>query len=156
MNGATLCSLLAAALMLCCCGTPPPPTLSRQVATESLARWNAHSLSSYEFEIENRCYCTIHGNFRVTVRDNRIVDVFDLKYGIHLPEEVYQRYALFRTISGLFDQLDTIRLSNPQKLEVSFDPTYGYPTEVAVDGDRGVTDDELVYYVRNLETRTIW
>jgi hypothetical protein len=130
--------------------------VSPQLTAESLARWNSHSLSNYEFEIENECFCTIRGNFRITVKENRVVDVFDLKYGIHLPEDVYRRYALFRTIDELFTQLDTIRLSNPQKLVATFDPTYGFPTEVEVDGDVTEVDDELVYYVRNLETRTIW
>src|SRR4051812_14511803 len=120
-----LIPMIAASLVaLGACGIPAARTVDHHAMEGSRSRWSSFKFSDYEFEIENRCYCTIQGDYRVTVRDNRVADVFDLRRGQHLPHEAVTEHNLFRTINELFVQLDTICATGPEVVDVAFDPEY--------------------------------
>jgi hypothetical protein len=51
------------------------------------------------------------------------------------------------TVDGLFDFIETEAAKHPDCLNVSFDPTFGFPTSIRIDPVFGGADDELEYSI---------
>jgi methionine aminopeptidase len=55
------------------------------------------------------------------------------------------------TIESLFDLVDSAISSRVYKLEVQYDPRYGFPTSISIDPSRMIMDDQTGYYATNFE-----
>jgi uncharacterized protein DUF6174 len=62
--------------------------------------------------------------------------------------------ALFPSIDGLFDVIEAARREDPARLDVTYDPRYGYPTRISIDYDAVTVDDEVMYQVRDFSAMT--
>lgn len=51
------------------------------------------------------------------------------------------------TVDGLFDFIETEAAKHPDCLNVTFDPTFGFPTTIRIDPEFGGADDELEYSI---------
>ncbi len=51
------------------------------------------------------------------------------------------------TVDGLFDYIETEAAKHPDCLNVTFDPTFGFPTTIRIDPVFGGADDELEYSI---------
>jgi hypothetical protein len=55
------------------------------------------------------------------------------------------------TIDRIFAELASASVQEAERLEVAYDPTYGFPTEVTIDFVEQVADDELYLSVTGFE-----
>jgi hypothetical protein len=51
----------------------------------------------------------------------------------------------------MFAELNTQAVQEADKVTVTYDPTYGYPTEIVIDYIELATDDEMYISVTNFE-----
>jgi uncharacterized protein DUF6174 len=56
-----------------------------------------------------------------------------------------------RTIEQHFDIIDEAISDNAFRLEVEYHPEFGFPTVISIDYAVNVADDEVVYYLSNLQ-----
>ena len=59
----------------------------------------------------------------------------------------FNQYA---TIGNLFNYTAQ-RMKDAEEVNVTYDATYGYPTEVSIDGSKQIADDELYLSVSGFE-----
>ena len=125
--------------------------LANSEPTTGRALWESHDITSYRFVLERNCFCLIRGPVVIEVRDGTVVSVVDQETG----EATVDGFAL----SEIFSEADTIEklfelIEDSQDaavLQVSYDETLGYPTEVYVDQSEMMADEEIGYVVHELE-----
>ena len=138
----------AGAAILGACADVTGPT-SLEAAHE---KWLSRGPASYAFIIERACFCPQEGvgPVLVTVQNRAIESREYTTTGAPVPPA----YAdLFPAVDGLFEFIEAVRLQNPDRLEVSYDSTLGYPVRITIDFRYGVADDELFYTVSDLRAR---
>ena len=135
----------AALLLVTGCTTLNGPEFEAKAARE---RWSAHGPSSYSYTVSRSCECLseMSGPVVVVVSNGVIESRKYVRNGatVELP------YAhLFPNVEGLFAKIDTVRARGAASLYVSYDPAYGFPTLISVDGDKQIADDEYTYTARD-------
>ena len=106
------------------------------------AAWAAQGKSSYTIDQQGGCgFCVpiFYEKVRITVQNNQITNVINLRDNQPVPEDQWQ---VFSTLEDLFQTVEEFETRNPFKSSVTYDPKYGYPTVVSVDYSQGVADDE--------------
>ena len=122
------------------------PREARAVLDAARDRWERRGPSSYDYTIDQACFCAFVGRARVEVRDGVVTRVTRLEDG----EDVAS--GGFGPVEGLFDQIVSRLDLGADRVELSFDPELGYPTSALVDVFQ-IADEELNFRVETLEAR---
>jgi len=129
--------LLAGLLLLACEKDSSEPEY-----IQYQARWQSYQFSSYLMKQSLQCYCPGGGTLmNVTVENNRITEV-------KTPEGVVLSAAqqgLYKTVDELFEIIRNTDPGKVEKLEVTYDPQYGYPSLVYIDRSKAIADEETGY-----------
>lgn len=121
--------------------------------SEPRARWEAYGLENYTIEQTRTCECALPYTFTVVVRSGEVVDVL-----YELPEDEkrwpvndYETVlANAMTIDSLFALIESERPS-AANIDVAYHAKYGYPTEVFIDRDERIADEEIIRSVADLK-----
>lgn len=103
--------------------------------------WDAREPVAYEVDVLRTCVCfeEERGPVTVVVLGGEVQRRFYVESG----EDLHPAFATwFPDVDGLFDYLDGVRRSDPDRLEVHFDAEYGFPRRIMVDFDVRMIDDE--------------
>ncbi len=112
-------------------------------------RWKAYGFQHYSIEQHPVCFCGLRPA-NVFVKDGIIIDVIRVSDSTSLsPSERSQ----FKTIDELFALIKNIHPESIAIFSVSYDSMFGYPTEIWVDPDAGVADEEYGYRNEKLVKR---
>jgi hypothetical protein len=80
----------------------------------------------------------------VEVRDGTVVSLTDSNGVVVAPNDqgsdFFRQYA---TIDSIYAELTSVRFNDADKLTITYDPTYGFPSEVSADFIEMAVDDEL-------------
>ncbi len=112
--------------------------------------WAASQAGAYRFDYHlSNCEClpADAGPARVVVAGGRVVSVLPLPGG---SAEVTD--GTFPTIEDLFALIAGGIAEGYHVLDVTYDPTLGYPTRIEIDQDVATVDDESLHTVSNVET----
>ena len=114
-------------------------------------RWEAQRLTTYSYVADRLCFCAAElFPARIVVENGAVKGVHDPQTGepLRLPDG---RLALeaepgaYRTIEGLFSLVEEAQRAEAERLDVTYHPTYGYPTEISIDYASEIADDEVTY-----------
>lgn len=138
--------------------TPAPPTAPGTITipplvtgppnkagllNENRTKWDRERPDRYTFTYEVQCECPpyVAGPFTVTVEDDEIVET-------QVPPEAAggEVTPAFVTIDGLFDLIDQ-SLGELARVEVTYDPTYGYPTQIVLGEERTAAETDQTYEI---------
>jgi len=116
------------------------------------ALWVSQDISHYRFQLQVGCFCAFMDlmPLSVEVRDGQVVSLLDAS-GRPVPAgrlEMLERYA---GIDKLFELVDQAISGKADEVLVTYDPTYGFPSQVSIDYIKLAVDDELGLQVRNFE-----
>ncbi|KAA3610766.1 MAG: hypothetical protein D8M58_21230 [Calditrichaeota bacterium] len=112
-------------------------------------RWQAYQLEDYMISYSNNCYCIWGGReFKVAVRNNKIVEVFDPRGEVIVDTSEYNWY---RTIDQMFELTESINPDSVYYFRAEYDSLYGFPDNVWVDYDSLIADEEFGFWVGSLE-----
>ena len=111
-------------------------------------RWDSLGISSYEFTIEQTCFCLLapyYGPNRIIVRNGSIKTVIyrGEKWDGYKPgDRLTNESTLKTTIDEIFDDLEQriLRLTGNAMLRIEYDEKFGFPT--LIDFDRPDWADE--------------
>jgi hypothetical protein len=108
---------------------------------EAEERWERDGLDSYRYEVRRMCYCPLEwiGPVRVVVAPEGVTRTY-VDTGQPVPESVGEA---FPTVEGLFDILREAYANGAHQVEVTYDPSLGYPTEFGIDYQEMLADEEL-------------
>ncbi len=103
----------------------------------------------YEFEQRFVCFCVEPaGRFqRILVKENKILSIVDAVSEAPLAED---KYRFFKTVSQLFELVNTTHPDSVAMIRVTYDSTYGYPNEIYIDYYENIADDEIGTESRNM------
>jgi hypothetical protein len=100
----------------------------------------------YAYTLNVGCFCPYVGPLRITVQDDAVVDVrqLDPREDQGNVETLINEWA--RTLAELEAEVDRAR-READKVEVEYDPVFGFPTSISIDWIRDAVDDEISYTV---------
>ena len=137
---------LMAVLAVACDETGEREEMQRQL-DRNRARWEALGLTSYTVHERVSCYCVFGPDEVIIAVDaGEIVSVTNAETGQPVDTATSRFYY---TVDDLFDMLERA-VREADSLRVSYDPTFFYPTEIAIDWIEPAIDDEISVATRSL------
>jgi len=141
--------VLALALILSACSALGASELSR-----NQTKWERAGIQDYRYELFVSCFCAFVERMPITVevRGGKTVSM-TYKDGSPLSAEDMQIdfFQRFSTLEGLFADLGSGQASKAEGLEVSYDPTYGFVSQMNVDQIQMAADDEYSVQISNFQ-----
>jgi hypothetical protein len=105
--------------------------------------------SSYSYDYRNVRFAVgpVFEPVRIRVRAGAIVSVVSLATGQIVPPDLWRHYE---TVVGLFHTIEAAYDNNAAEVRVEYHRQYGYPTDVYIDRDQHIADEEAGYTLSNL------
>ncbi|MFV1987697.1 MAG: DUF6174 domain-containing protein, partial [Gemmatimonadota bacterium] len=124
-----------------------PFALSQEAAGDHRARWSTSGIVDYEYVLDRACECTRETTrtMRVEVRGGSVTGATYRDTG-----ESAAMANGYPTVEDLFDLIDDAIQRRAAGLTVAYDAALGYPTEITIDYDLEVADDEITINASNL------
>ncbi len=111
------------------------------------ALWDAAAIHDYSMSFQRLClFCTVDILIpvRITVRGDTIHEVTDLDTGEPVEEPAE---GAFLTIDGVFDVIQDAIDRDAAEIDVRYNSTFGYPTDVTIDFSRSRFDDDTEFQI---------
>lgn len=145
------CTVLAglAALTLASCSITEPGRSAKALElSRNRALWASVRLRDYEFDYQLSCFCGSEAteNVHIVVRGDQVSAAFRIRDGL----PATRQFGKWPTVGDLFDDVQQHIEEKAERLEVTYDPTYGYPRSIAADVRFMVADDESSQTASNL------
>ena len=149
-----LCTLLLVLLFTSSCDSNNVEPEDFTDIGEALERWQNRDFESYSIEQSVLCFCPPPHSFTIEVVADSIVNIDfddDDLDGWGLSEEELEELAIEKafTINDVF-ALITKNLDSAHELNATYDPRYGYPSEVYLDRIKNAVDEEITIRMSNL------
>jgi hypothetical protein len=116
-------------------------------------KWEGQSIDHYRFTVVLSCFCAFAGaEVTYEVQNGQVVNE-SVQAAPDRPidaAQVSEIYADYNTIEKVFDYVEQAT-NEAEGTTVEYDPTYGFPTEIAVDWIQQAADDELYLSLSNFE-----
>lgn len=141
-------TLLLLALILTACSAGGSELSRNQ------SKWQDADINHYRMQLSVGCFCLFRSQMPVTVevKDGEVVSMIDVNGETFPLDDPMSEFVLkYATIDRLFSELGSDSVQEADHLTMSFDPTYGFPTEVAIDYIELAADDELYLSVSAFE-----
>jgi len=140
--------LITLALLLAACSAG-----SKSEFDSNLSKWQDAGVSHYSFELGIGCFCWYADVLPATieVKDGEIVSMVLVNGEAILPGEMfYEDFARYGTIDNVFEATKSA-LDEADKIEITYDEQYGFPSKVSIDYIELAMDDELSLYVSSFQ-----
>jgi len=130
--------------------TATPFSIGERALRRNQQKWQDAGISHYRFRLTINCFCPdIHGPLMIEVENDQVISM-ESQNGNALDATSREIFESYGTINRLF-LLATIDLSEERKeVTVTYDPTYGFPTNFFTDFTEG-SDDELTLIIESFE-----
>ena len=118
------------------------------------SKWQDANITHYRFQLSVGCFCLFRSQMPMTVevKDGEVVSTVDVNGEAFPLDDPMSEFVLkYTTIDRIFSELDSDSVREADKLTVSYDPTYGFPAEVAIDYIELAADDELYLTISAFE-----
>lgn len=151
-------SLPLLVLIMAGCGARAPeatadnaPETAPEGLQQAQAVWDAEGIKDYRVTVRQTCFCPpdLRQPLRVTVADGEVVEIRGLEQPLQQQDQL-DRSRL--TVAGLFRFIRQSAEREPHKLEVEYDPRFGYPRHIDYDGHERIADDEFRYELTDFRT----
>lgn len=108
------------------------------------ARWAAAGSDSYTLTLERSCFCPeeYRGPFAVTVRGGAVASVTLRDQALPADRAL--------SVDGLFDLIADAYARDAARVDVTYDPATGHPTQIYIDYLAQAADEEVGYTVSDL------
>jgi Family of unknown function (DUF6174) len=141
MRGATL-----SVAVLAGCGLTGPDGDLRTELERNRALWDTVGLTTYDYGVERICFCGVEarGPVLIEVESGSVTSRSYVDSG----DPVLPVFAdLFPTVTGLFDLIVEAIEDDAFNIDVSWDIATGFPTDIFIDYDESVADEEVGFRV---------
>ena len=117
--------------------------------TRNRQRWTSAQLHDYEFDYQLSCFCGPDATepVHIVVRGDVVASVVRRRDG--LPAGT--KYGGWPRVDELFADVSRLLEQNAARLDVTYDPNYGYPREIIADVNFMTADDESQQTASNLK-----
>lgn len=114
-------------------------------------KWQDAGISHYRFNLNISCFCIFTQDMPliIEVQDGEVVSM-EYQSGKEIDPsnlEMFERYA---TIDRIFAELEKA-LVEADSVTVEYDETHGFPTQVSIDLDQQLADEEIYLTISDFE-----
>ena len=141
--------LLLLAMILAACSIGPKDELSR-----NQDKWEGAGIKNYNLTLFVGCFCVFTDRMplAVEVRDGKVVSMtYSDGEVITADDPQAEFFNRFSTIDQLFADLKSGPSADADEVQITYDPTYGYPTQVNVDQIKEAVDDEYSVQISDFQ-----
>ncbi|MCX8103912.1 MAG: DUF6174 domain-containing protein [Candidatus Bipolaricaulota bacterium] len=137
-------SLLWPLLVLASCTLPNQQEMDRLAQHQK--RWEARHITHYRYTLQILCFCVpeIRQPVVIEVRNGLTVSITAVESGAAVDLEHFKRLD---TIEELFELIEAAIIGKAAQVDVTYDPTFGYPRRISIDHLKDAIDDEVEYRV---------
>ncbi|WP_199332923.1 DUF6174 domain-containing protein [Nostoc sp. FACHB-190] len=130
--------------------TPNPNDANSTQLKVNRQLWNQQKLNNYRFTFSRSCFCLPKATQPVviTVRNNQVASITPVNNNEPVDTELFQQY---NSIPKLFGIIDDAIAKKASSLNVKYDPQFGYPTQINIDYNQQIADEEIYLTISNLE-----
>lgn len=117
-------------------------------------KWQDADITHYRFTLNVGCFCAFRSQMPATVevQDGEVVSIIGADGEAISTTDPINEYVLsYATIDRIFAELDSDSVREADKLTVTYEPTYGFPSEIYIDFIERAIDDELSITVSAFE-----
>jgi len=112
--------------------------------------WNQQKLTNYRFTFSRSCFCVTQATqpVQITVRNGQVASITAVNNNEPVDAELFQQY---NSIPKLFGIMEDAIARKASSITVKYDPKLGYPTQINIDYDQQMADEELFLTISNLQ-----
>jgi hypothetical protein len=118
------------------------------------SKWHDANITHYRFNLDVGCFCAFRSQMpaAVEVKDNQVLSIVDVNGETLSADDPMNEFILkYATLDRIFSEIDSDTVREADKLTISYDPTYGFPSEIFIDYIERAMDDELSINVTAFE-----
>jgi len=130
--------------------TPNPNASTSTQLKANRQLWNQQKLTNYRFTFSRSCFCVPKAiqPVVITVRNGRVASITAVNNNEPVDAELFQQYNTVPKLFGIIEDAINRKAAN---ITVKYDPKFGYPTQINIDYDQQMADEELYLTISNLE-----
>jgi hypothetical protein len=123
-------------------------------ALEKLRRnqqlWLQQNIRNYRYRLQVSCHClpSITQPVVIEVHNGVTTSIKAVNKGIRIEPEFFKNY---KSIDKLFRLVQKAIAEKAHRIDVTYHPTLGYPTQINIDYDAQMADEELYLTIDNFE-----
>ncbi|PYP81469.1 MAG: hypothetical protein DMD35_01800 [Gemmatimonadetes bacterium] len=140
--------MLLAALVGCSITGTSSRTSEELELMRNRQRWESAGIHDYEFDFQRTCFCPTESTEQVhiVVREDAIASVTRTRDG----QPAGRTFSVWPRVDELFEDVQQRLAQHVERVDVRYDPTYGYPRSIVVDIALMTADDEYALTAGNL------
>lgn len=115
-------------------------------------KWQDADLSHYRYNLTLSCFCAFNENMPlvIEVQDGEVISM-EYQNGNEIEDFNLELFQKYDTIDDVFAELEKALNGEADKVTVTYDETYGYPTQIDLDFIENAIDDELYITISDFE-----
>lgn len=117
-------------------------TKLQESADLALKHWQESNVQNYSFVFKRYCECMGPQSARVTIENGKVTKVVD---PTDSTVDLFNNVYLHETVDSFLDMIQKSLKAKPANARFTFDAEYGYPTEISIDPNERMVDDEVSY-----------
>ncbi|MBD2773603.1 DUF6174 domain-containing protein [Iningainema tapete] len=112
--------------------------------------WNQQRISNYRYILTNSCFCIpdARGPVVIEVRNGITTSITNAATGQPVNPDFFQKYD---TIPKLFNLTKKAIVGGAFSVNVQYDSTLGYPTQINIDYNSQIADEEIYLSIKDLQ-----
>lgn len=112
--------------------------------------WNQQNISNYQYTFSNGCFCIpeARGPVVIEVRNGETVSITSVTTGESVDPRFFKQYS---TIPKLFNVIQDAIQRQASSLNVQYNSRYGYPTQIDIDYNSQIADEEVFLTIENFK-----
>ena len=115
-------------------------------------KWQDANISHYRYELSISCFCIFAQDMPLVIEvQNGEVVSMEYKSGKEIDASNLELFQRYDTIDKIFAELEKAQ-NEAERVEVSYDEKYGFPTQITIDQAVQAADDELYLTISKFET----
>lgn len=108
--------------------------------------WENTNIKHYSFVVKRSCFCPREENRHITIQNGKVTKAKYIPSNTPLPKT-----TKVKKIEDYFDIIENALAKNAYQITVSYDKTYGYPSDIAIDYDKQMADEEIYYAITHFQ-----
>lgn len=112
--------------------------------------WSSKNIYNYRYTLSNSCFCLAEarGPVVIEVRNGQTTSITAVNPEQPINPQFFQKYS---TIPKLFNVIQDAIKRQAFSLNISYDHQLGYPTQISIDYNSQIADEELFLTIENFE-----
>ncbi|MBD2355028.1 hypothetical protein H6G41_10400 [Tolypothrix sp. FACHB-123] len=113
--------------------------------------WEKQNIVNYRYTFSNGCFCIpdARGPVVIEVRNGKTRSITSVETGLRVTNPEY--FENYNTIPKLFNVIQDAIARQAFSLDVNYSARYGYPTQINIDYNAQIADEELYLTIENFQ-----